>query len=200
MNITVFADHFSETPIYNYTYLLGSDFQKLAIARDTFRNLSVPLSYKETIKNLEVNMPQFKCHFSGSRDGASSPWIKLLLEKSQKIVGLKFFNFVNGQYSSLLEDSTVYIGDSRLGTEVKCAQLGKNLPLNEFINIVCEDVNGGPKNVFSSVKEPYKGTDGDYVRFENNKYEEHGVMTICDVEVTANVINEELENEIDEAL
>jgi hypothetical protein len=70
------------------------------------------------------------------------------------------------------------------------------LPTNEFIEIVCEDVNGGPKNVFATNVKEYIGTMGDYLRFENNKYLENGVMAICDVEMTINVVDENLEAEI----
>lgn len=46
----------------------------------------------------------------------------------------------------------------------------------------------------------YGGTWGDYIRIENNKYTKDGVMTLCDVEITANVINEEIETEINDNL
>ena len=70
------------------------------------------------------------------------------------------------------------------------------MPTNEFINIYCEDVNGGPTNVFDLNVKEYKGTKGDYLRFENNKYYENGVMSICDVTVTTNVEDEKLEAKI----
>jgi hypothetical protein len=100
-----------------------------------------------------------------------------------------------------LEGATVYVGNSSTGNETLCAKLGETIPENEFIQIVCEDPNGGPSNVFGAVKkEEYAGTIGDYVRFENDKYKGMGVMTICDVEVTAHVINQNVEQEIDNNL
>ena len=78
--------------------------------------------------------------------------------------------------------------------------MGKNLPTNEFIKFVCEDIKGGPKNVFDKSAPEYIGTYGDYLRFENNKYRENGVMTLCDAEVTLNVIDKDYVKEVEDVL
>lgn len=71
----------------------------------------------------------------------------------------------NGAKSSNLENSIIYVGKDG-GSEIKCAQVGPNMPQNQWVTFTCEDETAtAQQNVFGTDQDSgFDGISGTYVR------------------------------------
>lgn len=122
------------------------------------------------------------CHFAGEySDTDNYPFVKIKLDKKYVIKKLTVFNADNGADSSLLESSTIFVGDQ------KCATMSDRLIRNEYLNFTCQDINRPQVNVFdesqvSSDIGVFDGIEGDEITIQASKF---GVLMVCDIQIIA---------------
>ena len=97
------------------------------------------------------------------------------------VKSIKLFVIQNGNLKSGLEDATVYVGDNL------CAKIGKEIPVNDYIELKCQDITAKPANVFNQEDTvEYKGTAGSSVKITSASNN----LAICDVEVQVSIADE----------
>ena len=115
------------------------------------------------------------CHFAGEySDDGNFPFIKIKLDQSYIVKKVNMFNADNGPYTSLLESSTIYVGDQ------KCSITGERLIRNEHQNFTCQNINSAPRNMFedNGAVDEFDGIEGDEITIQASKL---GVLMVCDL-------------------
>jgi hypothetical protein len=118
------------------------------------------MTFKNAIQEMvgERKPPNLNCHFSG--DYQKNPSWTMNFDKEYAVKSIKIFNMKNGAVSSNFEGASIYIGDTI------CSRVGLQLPENDYVTMVCQDPDSGPRNIFEDAGKPkiYPGTKGTSVK------------------------------------
>lgn len=70
----------------------------------------------------------------------------------------------------------------------KCANIGKQLPENDYVEFICQKPDAPPKNVFNTDQnqDEFKGTCGSVLTIASNE----PTLTVCDIEVKIKIPDE----------
>lgn len=79
------------------------------------------------------------CKFINGEGSNSAPWWVGRMSEMQNITSVSFYNYQNGDTSSSLSGSYIYVGNTI------CAIIPDNLPLNQQVTIDCLDMPFQPE-------------------------------------------------------